>query len=221
MRRIAVAAALGCLLSGAAMAQEGRARVIDGDSLEVAGEAIRLNGIDAPEARQTCRDAFGEDYACGQSAARALQRLVEGRTVTCRTLERDRYGRRIAVCEAGGVELNRAMVEGGWAMAFPRYSADYVEDEGMAARAQRGIWSGSFAAPWDWRRIERQTEVAQTDRTAPSDCRIKGNISGAGRIYHVPGSEHYADTRINPGRGERWFCTEAEAIAAGWRAPRS
>jgi endonuclease YncB( thermonuclease family) len=55
---------------------------------------------------------------------------------------------------------------------------------------------------------------------ATGDCRIKGNISERGRIYHVPGSEWYDRTQIDTSQGERWFCTEAEAKAAGWRAPR-
>jgi len=51
----------------------------------------------------------------------------------------------------------------------------------------------------------------------PADCLIKGNISSSGRIYHLPGSDSYDETRVDESKGERWFCTEAEARAAGWR----
>ncbi len=62
--------------------------------------------------------------------------------------------------------------------------------------------------------------IAQTrdPATPPAGCLIKGNVSTRGeRIYHPPGCRHYNATKINPARGERWFCSEAEAVAAGWR----
>ena len=62
--------------------------------------------------------------------------------------------------------------------------------------------------------------VGASPSKLPKPCRIKGNISDGGHIYHVPGSPHYSRTRVEPEKGERWFCTEEEAIAAGWRAPK-
>ena len=80
--------------------------------------------------------------------------------------------------------------------------------------ARRGIWAGEFVKPWEWRRGKR---LAANDN-AVGQCRIKGNISRSGeRIYHVPGGQYYDRTKINPSKGEQWFCSEAEAIAAGWR----
>ena len=126
----------------------------------------------------------------------------------------DRYKRIVAVCRAGGENLNAWMVSEGWAMAYRRYSPDYIRQEDSASRSKVGIWQGEFTAPWDWRRGKR-LEATQTQQ--PGACLIKGNISRSGRIYHVPGGQYYDRTRIDVGKGERWFCSEAEAQAAGWR----
>lgn len=204
---------------------DGQARVVDGDTLRIGVETVRLEGIDAPESRQRCRDSSGQSYSCGAMATQALRRLVESGPLTCRGSERDRYGRLLATCETAGVQVNRTMVQAGWALAFRRYSRRYVAEEREASAARRGMWSGSFQAPWSWRAEAPAQPAAQRVRPAivkapGGDCRIKGNVSGSGRIYHVPGSRHYAETRINPARGERWFCSEDEARRAGWRAPR-
>jgi hypothetical protein len=91
---------------------------------------------------------------------------------------------------------------------------DLLEKEAYLAGA--GLWSSSTAVPADQRRTTRTPDTAPPS----AGCVIKGNISNSGRIYHVPGQENYADTRINTGRGERWFCSSEEAEAAGWRAAR-
>lgn len=199
----------------------GRASVIDGDTLEIRGLRIRLKGIDAPESGQLCR-LRGRKYWCGRLAAFALADAVRDRTVACAPMGRDRYRRVIAVCRAGGVDLNAWMVSEGWALAYRRYSEDYVAAEATAEQARRGMWRGPFVAPWDWRRGKRLASLkrasASPPRRAPARCRIKGNIARNGeRIYHVPGGEYYARTRITPSKGERYFCSEAEAMAAGWR----
>ncbi len=106
------------------------------------------------------------------------------------------------------------MVSQGWALAYRRYSLDYVDDEAEARAARRGIWASEFVEPWEWRRGKR---LAANDN-APDQCRVKGNINAKGeRIYHMPGQQAYGVTRINQGKGERWFCSESEAKAAGWR----
>ena len=66
----------------------------------------------------------------------------------------------------------------------------------------------------------RAPHAGSKSRSRPgpaSGCLIKGNVSDRGRIYHLPGSDAYDKVRIDPGKGERWFCTEDEARAAGWR----
>lgn len=139
--------------SGAPIA--GPARVIDGDSLRVAGESIRLFGIDAPEARQQCRDARGQDYACGREAARALTALVGSRTVSCTLVTHDQYERGVATCVVQGRDLGDAMVRAGHARDYARHSRGrYAEAEGEARAARRGIWQGASEDPAAWRKRE-------------------------------------------------------------------
>ena len=193
----------------------GSATVTDGDSITVAGQRIRLFGIDAPESKQTCV-AGGQRWRCGRSATQALAKRIGDRIVVCTERDRDRHGRIVAVCRAGTVDVNAWMVSQGLALAYRRYSTAYVGQERAAKAARRGVWRGDFVAPWDWRRGKRLTGAASAAGTGA--CRIKGNISRSGkRIYHVPGAQYYDRTRINTSKGERWFCSEAEARAAGWR----
>ena len=200
----------------------GRARVIDGDTIKVGRVRVRLHGVDAPESAQSCL-ARGERWPCGQRAARALAGQIGGRTVACNERDRDRYGRIVAVCRYGGRDVNAWLVAQGWALAYRRYSRAYVNEELSARAARAGIWRGQFVPPWDWRRGERlsrsRREAPRTAEAAPGSCRIKGNISynSGKRIYHMPGDRNYARTKISPARGERWFCSEAEARGAGWR----
>ena len=199
----------------------GRVRIVDGDTLDIGGVQVRLHGIDAPESRQSCV-ADGRRWACGERATRALSGRIGGRTVACEERDRDRYGRTVAVCRAAGEDLNVWMVREGWALAYRRYSMAYVAEETAARSARRGIWRGDFVAPWDWRRGERLAGSRTAEKRASgAGCRIKGNVSRDGtRIYHVPGGRFYDRTRIDTSKGERWFCTEAEARAAGWRKSR-
>lgn len=197
---------------------EGSARVIDGDTLEVQGERVRLHGIDAPETAQTCRGSTGAEWPCGQEAATALSDLIGRHPITCDGQERDVYGRIIAICRVGDTEVNRWLVAQGWAVAFRRYSMDYVETETDARNQSIGIWAGTFEMPWDYR---KQSWTDAANQAPDPNCPIKGNINSKGeRIYHTPwGSRNYSRTKINTAKGERWFCSEAEAVAAGWRAP--
>jgi endonuclease YncB( thermonuclease family) len=129
----------------------GRAHVIDGDTIEIAGARVRLHGIDAPELHQRCSSADVETH-CGEIARDALRQLAEGRETVCEGRERDRYRRLVAVCRIGATDLGRAMVRAGQAVAFTRYSLDYVADEDAARAAKRGIWTGTFQHPADFRR---------------------------------------------------------------------
>ena len=130
----------------------GRARVVDGDTLEVGGRRVRLHGIDAPESGQQCADGWGKRYDCGARASGLLRHLTEGREVSCAATGRDRYGRIVAVCRAAGRDLGRTLVRHGWAVAYERYSRDYVRDEWEARKERRGLWSGRFDPPEHWRR---------------------------------------------------------------------
>jgi endonuclease YncB( thermonuclease family) len=129
----------------------GRASVIDGDTIEIHGQRVRLHGIDAPESSQTCRDGTGRDYRCGQRAANYLDQLIGQATVVCQGSDRDRYGRLIAWCETKGIDLSATMAAAGWAVAYIRYSADYVAEEATARGQRAGLWQGEFTVSREWR----------------------------------------------------------------------
>ncbi len=202
---------------GTAAAQSpvvGVASVIDGDTLEIHGQRIRLHGIDAPESGQSCEND-GRQYRCGQQAALALADKIGRAPIRCEQRDIDRYKRIVAVCRLGAEDLNGWMVRQGWAIAYRQYSRDYVDDESAAQAAKAGIWAGRFIEPSRWRRGDR-LQVAK--KPAAVACQIKGNISWSGeRIFHVPGGRDYGPTRIDESKGERWFCSEDEARKAGWR----
>jgi endonuclease YncB( thermonuclease family) len=205
----------------------GKAQAKDGDSLEVNGIRIRLYGIDAPELSQTCnRD--GTKWSCGREAFDHLAKLVNGREVRCSQNGKDQFDRVLAKCTINGFEINRIVVERGFAIAFRKYSNDYVAAESQAKAAGRGIWAGEFRSPADERadaRAERSSSSARVSTrpvvrslsSTSSSCRIKGNHSRKGEwIYHLPGMPYYEQTRA-----EQMFCTEAEARAAGYRRART
>ena len=130
----------------------GLATVIDGDSIIVAGKSVRLHGIDAPELDQTFLWR-GRRTPCGTMALAALEALTAGIRLRCQPVDRDRHGRIVAKCfSPAGIDINRRMVSAGWALAYRRYSTDYVDAEDEARLARRGMWKGSFISPWDWRR---------------------------------------------------------------------
>lgn len=128
----------------------GIASLIDGDTIELHGERIRLNGIDAPESRQLCEDASGTSYRFGQKAAFALADRIQQKTIRCEADKRDRYGRLIVACHLGNEDLDAWMVSQGWVLAFRRYLVKYVPEEDDARAARRGMWQGKFQEPWEW-----------------------------------------------------------------------
>ena len=194
----------------------------DGDSLTIRDQRIRLFGIDAPEFDQACSRG-GAQWACGQEAATQLALLVTGKEVRCVPTGQDAFGRTVARCTAGSVDVNRVMVATGMAVAFRRYSTDYVSAEESARSNRRGMWAGTFVMPSEVRaatsKPKQQVRTSTAARPAarqslgPSTCAIKGNRSRRGEwIYHVPGMPYYEQTQA-----EEVFCTEAEARAAGYR----
>lgn len=133
----------------------GLASVRDGDSLQLNGTRIRLWGVDAPELHQTCLQD-SQSWPCGQAAKAALTQLLAGQSVSCRAVNTDRYGRTVAECFVGKVNLNGWLVANGWALAYRRYSEKFVPAETQAKIAGLGLWQGEFTAPWSWRRQQRQ-----------------------------------------------------------------
>lgn len=131
---------------------------IDGDSFRAGKIEVRLYGIDAPEYRQTCKTSNGGTQACGKMARDVLSALMRDQTVTCKTLEKDRYGRQVSVCSIGKTEINREMVRLGWALAYRKHAMAYIAAENEARNANRGIWRWEFEKPEDYRKRLRRVE---------------------------------------------------------------
>lgn len=208
-----------CLTSPAMADVDGTVHVIDGDTFDVGGMRVRLHGIDAPEVDQTCTNPQQGDWDCGAFVRDEVRRRYGGRDATCQQIDIDRYGRIVGKCFVGGQDVGEDIVLDGWATAYREYSWDYDLAEKAAQVRDAGLWAGTMQSPSDYRASQRVAAPVATPNDA--NCFIKGNISGSGQIYHMPHNRDYDKTRINEGRGERWFCSEADARAAGWRAARN
>jgi endonuclease YncB( thermonuclease family) len=220
---LAITPALTSAPVGAQITLSGTGWVKDGDSLMVGDTEVRLFGVDAPELSQTCQRG-GEAWACGRAAAEELGKLIAGQQVRCQSMGSDQYQRVLGRCTASSIDINRLLVSRGYAVAFRRYSSDYVSAEESAKANKRGLWAGSFQMPSEYRhatpagaapRAEgaQRVRAASTASRASSTCNIKGNRNRKGQwIYHVPGMPYYERTRP-----EEVFCTEADAKAAGYR----
>jgi endonuclease YncB( thermonuclease family) len=130
----------------------GNPRIVDGDTIWIGGTKIRLHGIDAPEMKQECHREDGTGYRCGEASTDALRVLVGVGSIRCEGDTYDRYKRLIATCYSGTVNLNAELVRQGWALAYRRYSEDYIAAEKKAQEAKHGMWAGKFKLPWEWRR---------------------------------------------------------------------
>ncbi len=192
---------------------QGRARALAGDLVRIAGTTVRLSGIEAPERRQAC-GAGSRRYPCGAAARAALGRLVDGRRVSCTLSGADAAGRPLATCMRGTLDINAELVRQGHAFAESGLFASYSDLEREARAAKAGIWAGGEAE----RPAEFRAKVwEEAKRRAPDGCPIKGRITGGARVYVLPWSPDYERGRIEKARGERWFCSEQEAVAAGWK----
>lgn len=203
--------------------------IVDGDTVVLEdGRRLRYIGIDTPETVEP-----GAPVQCfGPEASERNQALVLGKTVLLESdvNDLDRFGRLLRyVFLEDGTMVNRVLVEEGYAIskAYPpdtRHQDSLDAAQEAAKAAGRGIWASCALTP-------SPTATAAVTPTPPGlpqgacpegcevppvGCLIKGNISSE-HIYHIPGQQHYEDTVITPSRGERWFCTEDEAIANGWR----
>lgn len=222
LRAIAFSSCLVIASGGAAAESQtvivtGDLRIIDGDTLEVGPLMLRIHGIDAPEAGQSCATPNGGTWTCGAAASNRLAELIGSAPLDCDPLDRDNYGRLVSRCIVDGVDVGARLVAEGLAWAYVQYSSDYVSLEAAARAIGTGIWQAPTQTAKEYRDNvwERAVEVA------PNGCPIKGNINGKKKIYHTPWSPNYGVTQINPDKGEAWFCTEAEALEAGWRQVQS
>jgi endonuclease YncB( thermonuclease family) len=151
-RLLGAASASLALIGGTALADlAGPPRVVDGDTLEIAGRRVRLFGVDAPELDQVCQRA-GHDYHCGEIARATLWDLIGGLDVSCipEGTTPPPEGVILATCSAGGVSLNQGMIQSGWALADPQADR-YLAIQADAEQARRGLWRGEFEPPWQWR----------------------------------------------------------------------
>lgn len=152
----AIVVCAGAALTQPANAQDivGCASVIDGDTIEIHGTRIRLFAIDAVEASQTCTTLQGQRWPCGREAAFALADHLAGKTVNCRPLDTDRYGRIVAQCYIEDQDIAAWSVANGWAMARASYSIEYMGVQRRAVSSHRGILSGSFDDPQSFRKAQ-------------------------------------------------------------------
>ena len=165
--KLIVALMLVIFMLGSARAEtvEGTVRVVDGDTIEIKDQKIRLWGIDAPELAQRCTEDSAV-YPCGLDASHALAKKIGRKRVTCERLDTDRYGRMVARCTVEGDDISRWMVMQGHALAFRKYSLDYIADEDRARAAKAGLWAGEFQDPSDFRHQKRGGQKSAADKPA-------------------------------------------------------
>jgi len=179
----------------------------------IASQLPMVGGIEAPELQQSC-GAAARRTRCGAAAQAALSKLVNGRTLACAVSGADGAGRPLATCTRGGLDINGELVRQGHAFAARGLFAGYAGLERQARDAKLGIWAAGD--------VERPAEFRakiwdEAKRHAPDGCPIKGLVTGEGRVYVLPWSPDYDRGRIQKTRGERWFCSEREAEAAGFK----
>lgn len=192
---------------------EGRVMAIVGDELRIGGHRIRLADVEFPDRDQTCVRAGGRKWRCGETASLMLARMTHGRRLACEVDMRDAQGKAIAICRDGAMVINAELIRSGHAFAASGLTSRYAAVEAEAKARRAGVWSGEAQRPADWRRMKWQ----EAQRRAPDGCPIKGQVAGHARTYVLPWSPEYDRVQVNPRRGGRWFCTEEEAISAGWR----
>ena len=150
----------------------GTALIVDGDTITISGNKIRLSGIDTPEKDQTCRKA-SITWRCGYEASETLRNWTYTKEVRCVGDTKDRYGGLIANCFVDGYNVNARLVYEGLALAYRKDSKQYVPEEDKARTAKRGMWAGEFVAPWDWRKGERLKEVRIGSAPCKGGCSTK------------------------------------------------
>ena len=202
-------------------------RVIDGDTLEVAGQRIRLGGIDAPEMREACSSTSGKAWRCGVWSKEVAQQMLAGRKLRCVDLGGRSYDRLVGRCYLDGRDIAVALIEAGAARPCLRHAREqgqeqaYLRAEQRAKRARAGVYGGPLNPVAGFCEVERPPAAQVADIVPPAqDCTIKGNVSANGRIYHLPGQRHYDQVTMRNSETQ-WFCTEAQAQAAGWRRAKN
>jgi endonuclease YncB( thermonuclease family) len=192
---------------------KGRASTLTGNLVRVGGQIIQLYGVEAPEPGQRCRTRRGRWWRCGNRARSALAGLVNGRTLKCEVMGHDDSGRALGHCFAGRRDIGGTLIRRGFVFVSADHPRGYRKLEATARKARKGFWGSKVQRPSEY----RAKRWAAAKRQAPDGCPIKGDVTSRGKVYVLPWSSNYRRIRIQMKRGERWFCSEREAIRAGWR----
>ncbi|MCH9808240.1 MAG: thermonuclease family protein [Alphaproteobacteria bacterium] len=191
----------------------GKAVSLTGDSMRIGDAIVLLKGIEAPEVRQRCKTERGRSWRCGRSALNALRRITGYETIACTVSSTTDAGSKVASCKVGEKDIAAELVQAGHVFANGGMLATYASQEGAAREAKRGIWQGEAQRPADYRTKLWESAKAK----APNGCPIKGRALSKGKVYLLPWSPDYARYRVSQRRGDKWFCSESEAISEGWK----
>ena len=129
----------------------GKPKIIDGDTIHIKSNKIRLHGIDAPERKQTCK-INNEEWYCGRQSTKELKKLINKQELECIINDVDFYNRYVAICFVNDININQWMVKNGWAIAYRYYSIDYINEEKFARENKLGIWKSEFIEPYFYRK---------------------------------------------------------------------
>lgn len=194
----------------AANGLRGKAVAVSGGTLQIGRRLVHLAHIEAPERGQSCERGNGKSWTCGESARAALAKLVRNETVICDTASGD--ASTTADCHTSSGDLAAALVAGGHVFAAGGFLARHSSREAEARGKQLGLWAGQSLRPAEWRAVAWE----EAKKSAPHGCPIKGGVTSAGKRYVMPWMQGYERIKVRTARGERWFCSEDEALAAGW-----
>jgi len=192
---------------------EGRGYALSGDTLRVSDTLVRLSAVEAPDREQRCARSGNRRWKCGEAAQEALARVLRGGTVKCQLRGNDEAGRSLATCYLKDKDIAAALVREGSVFSAGGLLSGYGSEEREAKAEKAGIWQGETERPANYR--AKLWDAAK--RSAPDECPIKGQVSSGEKRYLLPWSPNYDRVQIRTARGERWFCSEQEALAAGWK----
>ncbi len=193
---------------------EGLASAQSGDTLRIASTTVRLDGIEAPDRSQACLKPSLKRWDCAAAARDAMARAVRGKRITCTLTGDDGDGVRTGKCRAGEADIAADLVRNGHVFAKTGFFAAYSRQETEAQTAKAGLWAGETQRPAEWRAARWEDAKSK----APDGCPIKGQVfRKTGKVYMLPWSPDYERARVDQAQGERWFCSEKDAVSAGWK----
>ena len=193
------------------------AAVIDGDTLQLGDQQIRLLGIDAFEGAQELPLKTGGTDFIGRGAAMMLRSLITSQNVRCKLSElADGRGLPLATCYSNSQDLAGAMVANGIALVAQGHASPYMDEQAKAKSEKRGFWRDEVETPWAF----RKRRISAAAKAAPNSCPFKGVLLNDRKTLIAPWSPWYAETKIQQARGDRWFCSEKQAVSKGWYEPQ-